>query len=99
MTFRIGQKVVCVDASDGVVGASMFSDRLVKGNIYTIRGFNSPDYLNDTLGLLLEEIIGEISTSWDEEYGFRQNRFRPIVERKTDISVFTAMLTDKRVDA
>ena len=95
MMFRIGQKVVCVDDS-GMAdhpNVSKVSALPIKGAIYTVRGFAPPDFLRDDLfGLLLEEIIGKIHPIWNEEYGFRQVRFRPIVERKTDIAIFKKML-------
>lgn len=91
MTFRVGQKVECVEAID-------CGDGLVKGDIYTIasvRYFSDDDSVGVT--------VVEIDSKEDEEYyaEFPAWRFRPVVERTTDISIFTAMLnTSKRgVDA
>lgn len=63
MTFRVGQKVVCVDAS----GQEVFIE---KGAIYTIISI-SP------CGVYIRVADGG---------GHYKHRFRPIVERKTDIS-------------
>lgn len=83
--FRVGQKVVCVDASGA---ASPF---IIKGGIYTIAGFDARRASNsDRPGLFLAEVD---STDRGRYYGsFLANRFRPVVERKTDISIFKAML-------
>lgn len=87
--FRVGQKVVCVDAS-GV--ASPF---IVRGRVYTITGFDNRRAGNsDQPGLYLAEVR---AVETRENYAsFLARRFRPIVERKTDISIFTKMLTPKK---
>jgi hypothetical protein len=90
MAFRVGQKVVCVDAS------GLTTNRpLSIGAVYTIRELYDDPF--NGLGVMLEEIINSMCSTG--EYGYRSVRFRPIVERKTDISMFTKMLTDKRLDA
>jgi hypothetical protein len=71
--FRIGQKVVCVDAK-GVPLA------LVEGRVYVILRI-TPPYL------YLAGVCGERPTA-----GMYADRFRPIVEKKTDISVFEEIL-------
>lgn len=42
-----------------------------------------------------------LAAGWPEEPGFSAKYFRPVVERKTSIEIFTAMLNpaDKRVEA
>jgi len=87
MAFYVGQKVVCVDAHP---------DFLLKGVIYTI----------SRVGLLTHGETGvnlaEVDTSaCPHDVGFRATRFRPLVERKTDISIFTDMLrtADEQVPA
>lgn len=85
MTFRVGQKVVCVDDSRPVVGWA--KQWLRKGNIYEIRSIEPDGDIH------LIEIARESGTP------FYHSRFRPIVERKTDISIFTAMLKPQGVDA
>lgn len=93
MTFRVGQKVVCVDAS----GLPSFMAKLIEGKIYTVRGF--------VLGICRDWSIGDGVTLMEmknpptpcgQENGFDPSRFRPIVDRTTDISIFTAMLTPNK---
>lgn len=68
------------------------------GVVYTIRALEMQE---DGLYLLLDEVRNE-PCQFDEGFG-EQNweavEFRPVVERKTDISVFTKMLTGKKVRA
>ena len=94
--FHVGQKVVCID--DDGLHLRPDEDGPCKGQVYTIRGFNE-----QVGGLLLIEVIN-FPQLYREGYGelsFRPSRFRPVVERKTDISLFKAIL-DKptvRIDA
>jgi hypothetical protein len=104
--FYVGQKVVCVDdeahkkyvpkgysASDGDMGG------LTKGRVYTIR--KTGEFLPGNFLVWLEEILRPIEADTVcliyGECGYDPRRFRPIVERKTDISVFTAMLDPSRI--
>lgn len=85
--FRVGQKVVCVDGDDyGVT---------VEGKVYTVasvipRGRSERD---DAMGpgLTLREALPPTP-----HHGFDARRFRPVVERKTDISIFRALLTPSK---
>jgi hypothetical protein len=101
MTFRVGQKVVCVRVKMpswtlryGVVGPS-------EGGVYTIRsvtGFslgpivllnelrNPECCMNDDIGIKTEPYF---PAAW----------FRPIVERKTSIEIFKRMLLPQGVEA
>lgn len=82
MTFRVGQKVVCVDAS---LPANPWHCQhpLVKDRIYTVQSLEGPKCID----------IDGSRRAW-------QNwRFRPLVARKTDISIFTAMLKPSKVKA
>ena len=81
--FRVGQKVVCVDAS--CVASGLAFSPLSEGGIYTIR---AADVL---MGVLLVEVPCP-----SPFVAFRPERFRHAVERKTDISIFTAMLNPSR---
>lgn len=99
MTFRVGMKVVCVDAKLRLLAriiAWIFRIEwpLVAGEVYTIQR--------------LETISGEAATELAEVKNipemhrcFRLTRFRPIVERKTSIEIFTSMLSPSKqgVDA
>jgi hypothetical protein len=90
--FRVGQKVVCVKLHDG---NPKWAVDLRIGGVYTVSfvstGFNS--------GIDLEEYpvtsqplftLGR----WSPCYW--TGLFRPAVERKTDISIFTAMLNPSK---
>lgn len=84
--FQIGQEVVCVDngaAEDG------FVPPLTLGAVYTIADFNSDKGLNEGPGVRLVGVRLPARPDYYAHY-FRASRFRPV--RKTDISIFTAML-------
>ncbi len=81
MTFRVGQKVVCVKQSIGKLhdlGLPGFE----KGRIYTI----SELYEIEPHGVFLS--VYEL----DSRVGGQVCGFRPVVERDTDISIFTEIL-------
>jgi hypothetical protein len=84
MMFRLGQKVVCVD--DDIVGknpTSIIPPHLPKlHQVYTVRGFIKSDDGREFVYLC--EIVNPIRNN--HEPAFAPFRFRPIVERKTDIS-------------
>ena len=85
MTFRVGQKVVAVrDDDDGNVGERF---GLRRGQVYTIAeiGPNCPP--KDTYGVRIVELQLKPGDWWCAFC------FRPLDERKTDISVFTSMLS------
>ncbi len=77
--FRVGQKVVCVDASE-------FEQYLDQDAIYTVTSIRMPF-------ISVNCRPGPIETTTEAARGYYARRFRPIVERKTDISIFKAMLT------
>ena len=77
--FRVGQKVVCVDAS--YYGPN--SSRLREGTIYTIAHIGAEEDCEGEYGVLLVELKTLQAQGWRD--GFRASRFRPIQERKTDI--------------
>jgi hypothetical protein len=91
--FHVGQKVCCVNEPCASQKAKWpGSNWPAKGAVYKIRAINV--WPAQTL-LRLEEVDnrhfeGVLSAI---EPGFPSEHFRPIVERKTDISIFTAMLT------
>lgn len=95
MAFRIGQKVVCVDARARIslYRAWIYNDAPVEGRVYTISAIVL-DEGEDCL-VLLEHPRSPRS----QHSGFAARRFRPVVERKTDISIFTKMLKPSKVDA
>lgn len=84
MTFRVGQKVVCVDVS-GWNDADYLSWSYPRlGEIGTVIGFSFDG--EHPCVLLAEHPNPTAPTALG---GFRSRRFRPIVEKKTEIS-FTA---------
>lgn len=84
-SFRVGQKVVCVDASDGALMSKRgeATGHLSDGNVYTVKSIRHEP---DITFLRLEGV----------ESGWDSTRFRPAVDRKTDISIFKAMLNPSR---
>jgi len=99
MTFRIGMKVVCIYSGPwqlhGHEAAPSF------GGVYTIRRIAADT--NSGLGFLFDEIsnkpdhyLNQTGIVFREKH-FRGSRFRPAVSRKTDISIFQAMLTPSPV--
>jgi hypothetical protein len=87
--FHIGQKVVCIAGfKRHGFGLETFP---VKDGVYTIRDLCR---CGDTLGLRLEEIINQPMPYAEGrlEAVFGAQFFRPLIERKTDISCFTRIL-------
>ncbi len=97
--FHIGQRVVCIRDVGCPLG-NEFPNVPIKGGIYTVRGFVSPDVgYERTPGMLLEEVV---NPPWEYKEGvfepsFHPYHFRPLVQHKTDISVFTRMLDSVRI--
>lgn len=97
MAFYVGQKVVCVEASPRADytpwKVSIFDmEGLTEGRIYTVRA------VSVQRGVSVIFVI-EINRRWKvdgREQGYAAVRFRPIVERKTDISIFKAMLNPSK---
>lgn len=91
MAFRVGQKVVCVTRT--IHPRADAHPGLLVGSVYTITDIIcEPTWT--TPGFLLSEI------SPRQDYAaFESLLFRPAVERKTDISVFTKMLTGSKIGA
>ena len=99
--FYVGQKVVCVDDSfTGVMGNQFYSE-LKKGAVYTIRWVGNyeveeaPPHLrafDGRSGVYLCVKLVEVRRQFpefgnqDPDMPFYAERFRPLIERKTDIS-------------
>lgn len=62
------------------------------GVVYTIRGFDP-----DGDALLLKEIVNPPHYA-GRECSFYNYLFRPLIERKTDISIFEAMLSPDAIE-
>lgn len=96
MSFHVGQRVVCIGyalAPGQGYGTEILP---VRGLVYTVRGIdlNRP-YCRCRVGLRLEEIINvpRLYRGYGlDEASFGADHFRPIIERKTSIDIFTAML-------
>jgi hypothetical protein len=84
MAFHPGMKVECISDNWFNEHAPWRKPEVSKGQIYIVRD------LTDCFGypgLYFEGLRA----------CYHQDAFRPIVEKKTDISIFTAMLTPKKV--
>lgn len=98
MNFYVGQKVVCVNdrcLPDQWAGYEWDGDAPTIGNVYTVRSVHHDKQQN--LVLWLNEIRRSkrsIEEWHDDLIGYGAERFRPLVERKTDISIFTEILND-----
>ena len=105
MSFYVGQKIVCIDNAiknagatvvigiDGIAhGTTGNMDGLQTGQIYSIRDFG---VCWDTggLGIFLNEIIRPLEGA-PVEVPYRATRFRPLIERKTDISALQRICDD-----
>lgn len=102
MSFQVGQKVVCVDDSgpiDGdprkVPGGDYVPNMIRRGAIYTVRTVGFYPRWGEQ-GIRLHEVVNPIREyiGGNSEVCFAAHRFRPLIERKTDISVFTALLNN-----
>jgi len=98
MGFRIGQKVICVARHREWEAAGTANIPEV-GKVYTVRA------LGPTEGILLVEIVNDVPLDYSIELltgervpptedEFWQCRFRPLVDRKTDISIFKKILDE-----
>lgn len=105
--FSIGQKIVCVlmpnESSEPHTWQSV-PNHPIKNNIYTVRNTLMYPYSNATCpAVYLVEITNPINT-WKTphmiiiaECAFPENWFKPLEERKTDISIFEEMLKTKEL--
>jgi hypothetical protein len=81
MTFYVGQKVCCIKNSVQRINDRGFPG-FTKGEVLTVAGLhNTNDY-----GLFLS-FVERNRLSWGHHKGFR-----PVVERKTDISILERLL-------
>lgn len=89
--FAIGQKVVCVGMKipEGVQPAR----KIKRGDILTIRDIRACMRSNGLfqIGLYFNEVVNDIGFDGNE-LDFDHRAFRPLVEKKTDISIFKEML-------
>lgn len=91
--FCVGRKVVCI-SDDWIANhlATMMGDLMpIKDKVYTIRDITTD---GDNVGLRLKEIRNPKRqyVSGFEETAFTSKAFRPLLDKKTDISVFQKIL-------
>lgn len=101
--FSVGQKVVCVNDEFNPRAVIRGTSLPKRGQIYTVREIVVHS-LGETIrlreivnahGVYLHDDTGEFLEAAFPSFRFR---FRPLVERKTDISIFTAMLNPSKVE-
>jgi hypothetical protein len=88
--FRVGQRVVCVDASlNPRHGIKVLS----RGKIYVIRAIDETPRRWEPPGWGVHvEGISVAHPGGKFEWTMRPSRFRPVVDRPTDIEVFKKLL-------
>lgn len=86
MTFRVGQKVVCVNANldDGAIGDMVFSTSLREGSIYQVRWVG---IWTDGLSVRLVGVKRNFPEPEYQDVPFCSWRFRPLIERKTKTGI------------
>lgn len=79
MTFRVGQKVVCVarEGWDDLTVGAIYIISIVQAKNVSVEGVRHPQLFFGCAQ-------------------FEKHKFRPLVERKTDIAIFKRMLAPKR---
>lgn len=89
--FRVGQKVVYIGPDCSSVDGRLGQKCPVRGAVYTVRGNTE---VSGTPAIYLFEIVNEKRWWGDGFHELAMDRafFRPIQERKTDISCFTDIL-------
>jgi hypothetical protein len=91
LDWHVGMKVVCVDDdADWTYHAPIKA-----GQTYTIRSVWPHPYTAE-IGVCLREVTNPVHPEAGIEIGYEARRFRPLVARKTDISIFTQMLTGSK---
>jgi hypothetical protein len=90
ITFHVGQRVVCVDASPNKRYGPL--RMLKRGRIFVIRAIDDkPGWEAPGWGVHLEGII-IIHPDTGREWAMKPSRFRPVVDRPTDIEIFRKLL-------
>ncbi len=93
--FRVGQRVVCVRDAKDIIDHDPREAGPQKDSIYTVREVLLED---DGFYLLFDEIRNQ-PRYYADGYGevcWHHEGFRPVVDRKTDISIFKALLTPSK---
>lgn len=99
MSFKIGQKIVCVDSTFDKSDPDffrVFQQLPVKGVVYTVREYDAPSVkLEEVQNSEVPMDLGGITMN--EEPGFNQNRFAPLIEKSDSVEVSEAVKTEKEV--
>lgn len=90
--FRIGQKVLCVAPAP----TSEFEGPIV-GKTYIVRSLDFCERAN-AAAIRVHGLTLPFIPEFGREGAFRASRFRPIAEKKTDISIFEEILRRESVD-
>ncbi len=101
MAFRVGQKVVCIKANFYNPQYKLPHNLPKVGDIYTIRNMDIGTCGDDgvpQVALMFHELVYPV-LKCGFEFSFSASSFRPLVDRKTDISIFTRMLKRGKADA
>ncbi|TXH43031.1 MAG: hypothetical protein E6Q97_34810 [Desulfurellales bacterium] len=87
--FKIGQKVICIDASVYSDAQPYLPFRCKLNQVYTVRSIHTEKHLTG-YGIRLEEVINPSflwSDSDEKEWSFDHRKFRPAVEHNNQIKV------------
>lgn len=95
LDWRVGMRVVCVDDQPSDGRGEVYP---VESQVYTIRALSLTD--DGQVKIRLVEIVNAPMAYRQgfHECWFRARRFRPVQARKTDISIFTALLNPSQRD-
>lgn len=99
--FRVGQKVVCIDDAC-LPGYKWGEGKPEVGKVYTVREIGLISFIDGSPCIRLEELYRPNARAHGVKHPdmpYMARRFRPAIERKTDISIFTKMLTKQTVKA
>jgi hypothetical protein len=88
MAFEIGQEVECIDDRWGL--PSILFTLPVKGGVYVVINIMPP--LN-----IASHQVDHLELAGFPNHCFACDMFRPLLKKRTDISVFTKMLKPKKV--
>ncbi|QIB36935.1 hypothetical protein G3A56_02100 [Rhizobium oryzihabitans] len=99
--FVVGQKVVCIGECFPTHHLYRGLVPITKGTVLTVREITKAKRIDgkEAVGLRFKEIINPSMVTlhhgiWEFDYSPR--KFRPVIQRKTDISIFKAMLNPSK---
>lgn len=91
---RAGMKVICIDPTWGATGdfqRTYCPNLPTLGEVYTVRDIHVYRAYDEAF-IRLVEVVNPAVESPNEPV-FMASKFRPLVTRSTDISIFTKLLT------